>query len=335
MKDLFDLILLSSFAKNRKAVDRGISTTSYFDELFRIDISMFEWVGVTECDPIWISKYLFLTGAVGAKRDSDKILIAPDPSRVGELDQYGDGTDMIGVLVNGWPDISGKIGVDCVIGYNNSDRSPDLDLIYYPKVLANIDSSLDVQIDLSKAAPIYGVGDEMTKRTLQEVIRKIRDGEPQVILDDQILQKLSKTQSGPGIYSVHLTDPDIIRNAQYLTELWDVMLRRFCNFRGVDTRKTTKHAQVSTAEATGMDAVSWILPMDMLRARERFCEDANRVLGTNWSVKFAEPWASQYKAYQAQLMSNGEEEQVNGSSDSAGDNRPADGTSGEPGDPEE
>ena len=302
--------MLSINNKKRKGVERSLRETSYFDQLLRIDAAMFDYVGLDLYEARWLERYLITTGSVGIQQRDGRIMIAPDPSRISPLDEYGDGTQMIGVLRNGETQLSGKIGRDCVIGYNNTDRTPDLDLLYYPRIMANIDSSLDVAVDLSRSAPIYGVDNDVTKKSLESVLQKIRDGVPQVVLSDNVLKSLSKTTSSQSIYSVHLTDPDTIRNAQYYAELWDILLRRFCNGRGIDTRKTAKHAQVSTAEATGMDAVSWILPIDMLRCRQQMCEDVNRLFGTTWRVGFSEPWASQWEAYQSNLIPR-EEEQSN------------------------
>jgi hypothetical protein len=307
MFDLYDLLMLTINSKKRKGVERDVRSAAYFDLLLRIDVAMWQYDGIDLYQARWLERYLTTTGSVGIQQRDGKIMIAPDPSRISPLDEYGDGTQMIGVLRNGETQLQGTVGVDCVVGYNNSDRTPDLDLLYYPRIMANLDAALDVNVDLSKAAPIFGVDNDVTRKTLEAALQKIREGVPQVVLSDNVLKSLSKTASSPGIYSVHLTDPDTIRNAQYIAELWDILLRRFCNARGIDTRKTTKHAQVSTAEATGMEAVSWILPIDMLRSRQQMCEEVNRLCGTTWQVGFAEPWASQWLAYQANLIPREEE----------------------------
>ena len=310
MFDLYDLLMLTINSKKRKGVERDVRSAAYFDQLLRIDVAMWEYDGLDIYQARWLERYLTTTGSVGIQRRDDRIMIAPDPSRISPLDDFGDGTQMIGILRNGETQLQGTVGIDCVVGYNNSDRTPDLDLLYYPRIMANLDAALDINVDLSKAAPIYGVDNDVTKKSLEAVLQKIREGVPQVVLSENVLKSLSKTASSQGVYSVHLTDPDTIRNAQYFAELWDILLRRFCNARGIDTRKTTKHAQVSTAEATGMEAVSWIQPIDMLRSRQQMCDEVNRICGTEWSVTFADPWASQWAAYQANLIPR-EEEQSN------------------------
>lgn len=307
MFDLYDLLMLTVNTRKKKGVERDVRAAAYFDQLLRIDCAMFDYDIDADVNTRWLERYFVITGSVGLKEIDGRILIAPDPSRISPLDEYGDGTELIGILRNGETQLQGTIGKDCVIAYNNNDRTPDLDLLYYPRIMANIDAALDVNVDLSKAAPIYGVDNDITKKSLEAVLKKIREGEPQVILSDNVLKNLSKTSSSQGVYSVRLTDPDLIRNAQYFAELWDILLRRFCNSRGIDTRKTTKHAQVSTAEATGMEAVSWILPIDMLKCRQRMCDEVNRLWGRSWSVRFAEPWASQWEAYQANLIPREEE----------------------------
>ena len=290
--------LWASLAKCRKSPETPLRRITYFTQLLAVRVSMFEYICPPEVNQMWVERYLATTGAILGGLRGDRTIITPAPAREGDLDLYGDGIDGLGIPRNGEDELQGRIGEDVAICYNNSSRSPDLDLLYYPEILAEIDKSVHEIVQQCRIAPIIATDNSITGDAIRQVLTALRNGDPQVIVSENVLQQLQKAQAGQGIYGVHLVDPDLTHNAQYLAELWDVMLRRFCNMIGIDTRKTTKHAQVSDAEATGLDAVSWILPLDMLRHRQRFCEDMQRITGREWSVRFSEAWETEWRKYQ-------------------------------------
>lgn len=295
MESMYEM-LWDNLAKNRKNPETPLRRITYFTQLLAVRVSMFEYTCPDDVDQMWIERYLATTGAIlGGERDGSTI-ITPAPARTGDLNYYGDGIDGIGIPRNGEVDLIGRIGETVAICYNNSSRSPDLDLLYYPEILASIDKSVHEIVEQCRIAPIIGTDNSITGDALTQKLRALRNGEPQIIVAENELKALQKTQSA-GVFGVHVVDPDLTHNAQYLAELWDVMLRRFCNMIGIDTRKTTKHAQVSAAEATGLDAVSWILPLDMLRHRQRFCADMQRITGKEWGVKFSEAWQIEWDKY--------------------------------------
>ena len=302
MNDMFE-ILYQMLRTNRKNPDRPLRKFTYFAQLMAIRCSMFTW-SIPGTDPdaeMWIERYLACSGSILAGKQDDKIVIAPYPDRVGDLNEYGDGVDGYGVPQGGYPEIMGRIGKTVGICYNNTARSADLDLIYYPDTLAAIDQSIMDIVENCRIAPIIGTDNSVTTTAIQGILKSLRNGEPQVITSENVLKSISAAVGArPGIYSVHLVDPDYTHNAQYLAELWDVMLRRFCNMIGIDTRKTTKHAQVTADEATGLDAVSWVLPLDMLRCRQRFCETMKNITGEQWSVRFSDAWKMEFEKYNAE-----------------------------------
>lgn len=294
--DMYEF-LWASLQKSRKNPETPLRRVTYFTQLLAIRVSMFVYDAPDDVDQAWLERYLACTGAIlGGIRDGQTLITAA-PARTGDLDIYGDGIDGIGIPRNGKFDLTGRIGDDVAICYNNSSRSPDLDLLYYPEILAEIDKSIHEIIKQCRIAPLIQTGNSITCDAIKQVLQRLRDGDPQVVVDDNTMAILQKSAAGQSIFGVHLVDPDYTHNAQYLAELWDVMLRRYCNMIGIDTRKTTKHAQVSTAEATGLDAVSWILPLDMLRQRQKFCDDMTRITGYPWSVRFSDAWQIEYDKY--------------------------------------
>lgn len=296
--DMYELLYLAMRDRaSRKNPEIPLRRLTYFEQMMVFRVSMFDWKVPESVNPAWLERYLAISGAVLAGRKDGKILVTPAPAREGDLDQYGDGEDGLGIPRNGGSEIEGKIGETVGICYNNTMRSPDLDLLYYPDVLAQIDKSISEIIEQCRIAPLLCADNSVAEQEIKNVLNKLRYGEPQVITSENTLKSLQGLSSKQGIYSIHLVDPNLTHNAQYLAELWDVMLRRFTNNLGMDTRKTTKHAQVTTAEATGMSAVSWVIPLDMLRNRKEFCEKMTEITGETWEVDFSEAWKTEYERY--------------------------------------
>lgn len=300
--DLFEYLYLSMRDRqSKRSPEIPLRRLTYFEQLMTVRVSMFEWKAPASVNPVWLERYLATTGSVLAGQKDGEIKITSLPARYGDLDQYGDGEDGLGIPRNGDPEIEGKIGNTVGICYNNSMRAPDLDLLYYPEIMSQIDKSVQEIIEQCRIAPLLCADNSVAKQEIENILGQLRDGEPKVITSDTTLRSLQRLRESQGVFGIHLVDPDLTHNAQYLAELWDVMLRRFCNNLGIDTRKTTKHAQVSTAEATGMSSVSWIIPFDMLRNRKQFCELMQQITGDEWSVDFSEAWLMELDRYKAEI----------------------------------
>ena len=312
-------------------------SASYFSECLIVDLSMFDWTLDGEkvftnadgesFDAVWMEKYLNCSGSIVADVRSDNVKIAPMPSRTGNLDQYGEGTDIIGITRNG-EQIEGKNGSSVVICYHQSSRWADLDLIYYPDVLARVDDAINACLKWSKTAPLLGAPDSMTQTQIAGILDDLMNGIPKCVVDGNLLEKLRSAGVSPnGVYSVEMTRPERVALVQYLSELHDVLMRRYYTTRGLDSHKTSKHAQVNESEATGQEVISWIIPLDRLKCRKKFCEEM-QALGVNMSVDFAEPWNTLYDSFMKKLE---EPEEMEGSEEDAAEDTADEDDSGQSG----
>lgn len=276
---------------------------AYFSECLSADVAMFRWklFGETKItdsngktlDPRWIEVYLNSCGSFGAEVEDGKIKIAPFPARTGNLNQYGDAVDMFGVTRNG-DQITGTIGEDTFICYNQSSRLADLDLCYFPDLFARIDEAIEACLKWSKPAPIIAASDSKAQKTINDTIEEIMNGTPAVIVDGEILTQMRQGSS----YTVDITNPERVRNIQYLSELFDEAVKRFYTKRGIDIHRTAKHAQVTTSESDGMQVFSWVHPLDRLRNRQQFVDDLTaKHPKIQLSVEFNEPWNMAYQAF--------------------------------------
>lgn len=295
-----------------EALVKGKPTTltaraaSYFSQFLVVDLSMFtvkvngeevftDPEGNT-LDAVWLEKYFVTSGSVGAKVQNGNIIITPMPSRYGQLDQYGDPKDAIGITRNGKM-IDGANGDSIVIGYNQSSRWADLDLLYYPDVLARVDDAIDSLVQWSKAAPMITAPDSKTQTQIAGLITDLMNGIPKCVIDGDILTKMKQGTIG----TVELTDPSRAALVQYFSELHDVLTRRFYTVRGLDTHKTSKHAQVTTDEADGQEVLSWVLPLDRLRCRQQFCTDMKNAFGVDMEYTFSPMWQNLYDSFTRKL----------------------------------
>ena len=273
-----------------------VRESAYFNYLFGALVSMFEWTVPKGVDAQWLEKWLHTSGGVVGQKVDNKWLFADAPSRVGEVDMYGEGEHVIGTVIGDSRQIKGRIGEDAFICYNNVTRSPDLAMLVYSSELAECDKAIEVNTKLSAFAPIFNSPSQTIETAIKEILSKLKDGEIGVITSENILKALQGgNDNGPT--SIDLTHPERIKNVQYQSQLYDTLIRRFFSMYGLNTRSTQKLAQVSVDEINSLDCISWVLPLDMLKQRKKFCDAVNAKYNENWDVKFSEVWQQEYTAY--------------------------------------
>ena len=274
---------------------------NYTTQLLCMYKSMFAWTAPDFFDPAWAERYLAFSGNfVAGNLPDGSPAIAPNVSRVGALDIYGDGTDANAPCRGTAGTITGELGSTAFICYNNSMRMPETDLIYYPDVLATIDRSVYTLVDWSKYPPLIRATDSKVETALNSILQDLDDGKPRAVVSNNLLESMSRGYQ-QDVYSVDITNPQKIQLIQYLLEAHDVIMRRIMAKNGIDTRRTSKHAQVSVDEADGMQLASWVYPLNKLEQRQFFA-DAWTAAYPDYpiSVDFAEPWSSAYKEFLAE-----------------------------------
>ncbi len=299
---------------------------SYLTQFACLYGSMFEWSAPEFFDADWAGRYLTFSGNfVAGLLPDGRPAIAPNTSRGGMLNIYGDGTQANAPCRGTAGTITGDLGVDAFICYNNSMRTPETDLIYYPDILALIDKSVHTLVDWTKYPPLIRATDSKVETALNSILQDLDDGKPRAVVSNDLLSSMSRAYA-QDVYSVDITNPQKIQLIQYLLEAHDVIIRRIMAKNGIDTRRTSKHAQVSVDEADGMQLASWVYPLDKLRQRQLFADAwTARYPEYPISVEFAEPWASAYREYLAEqaaveAAANQIDEQPEGGAEDGGNN---------------
>lgn len=287
----------------------------YFDILLQSDLSMFTYENLPAgLDPVWIEKYLNIGGSIGITRTPEtyvpellpdapeyrpKYCVCPIPSRDGNVDQYGDGSHLAGSTAN--VSMEGDLGIDAVIIYNRDTRLPELDNMIDADALMQIDKSAAINVILSRIAPIFSCYNDKSKKALDTMLDEILDGKLKTIVSGDVKDLLKMGIDG-GTEILEITHPEKIQYIQYLSQYYDVIIRRHYNRRGLSVRTGTKAAQQSADEIHGLDAVSWIIPLAKLESRRRGFEQFNAIFGENVSVRFSEIWQQEYDAYKLRMQ---------------------------------
>lgn len=288
----------------------------YFDILLQSDLSMFTYENLPAgMDPVWIEKYLNIAGSIGITRTPEtyisellpdvpeyrpKYCVCPYPSRDGNVDQYGDGSHLAGSTDN--VSIEGTLGVDAVIIYNRDTRMPELDNMIDADALMQIDKSAAINVILSRIAPVFSCYNDKTRKALDAMLDEILDGKLKTIVSGDVKDLLKMAGLDGGTEILEITHPEKIQYIQYLSQYYDVILRRHYNRRGLSVRTGTKAAQQSADEIHGLDAVSWIIPLAKLDSRQRGFEQFNALFGENVTVRFSDVWQQEYDAYQLRMQ---------------------------------
>lgn len=263
------------------------------DFLTVAECTMFEYEGFPETvDTRFIELYLLTNGACGFGKVENGDLIVTPSHPCGEPNYYGIGTRLIGATPRGR--YEGIIGETTAYGYNNRLGLPDFEIMHTADILAETDTSIDLNILYSRYLPIPVCHDEKTKTALNSVLENLKKGISTVI-SGNILRKLET--GGSEIEVVDITDVKNSDKIQYLTHLKDDVFRQFFTYRGQCNNGTGKMAQQTKEEITGDLSISFILPIEMLNERQKMCNMVNKVFGLNTKVKFSTPWAVEYEKF--------------------------------------
>lgn len=183
--------------------------------------------------------------------------------------------------------------VDCVLWYNNSLQIPETFLTFFANELTEIDTSISLNVLNARYNHCLKVHDQKQKTQFENAIDASKDGRPIVYVDDTI--------GGNPFTSddtfLNFNDVNKIEKVQYLSQLHDDYLKRFSNMYGVSMNMSAKKAQQSEKEISGMDAMSWLIPLDMLHQAKKFCERFKKLYGVKITAHFGMVHELNFKKY--------------------------------------
>lgn len=275
----------------------------HFGYMLCADEMMFDYSGLPETiDAKFLEDYLNISGSVGIARAKDgKLYAAPYAGRTGDTNQYGEGKEVETTTPNGI-EIRGVIGETAAVIYNNTARTPQNDLWFDASTFCEIDKSSNANIIFARIAPIFAAADDKTKDAIKKIIENVIAGNLEIVTSENIFAELQLGENLSNLKTIDVTEPERIQYIQYLSQFYDVVMRRHFARRGLPMHTPTKAAQQSTDEIHGLDSVSWFYPLNKLKARREGVEMVNRIFGTSITVDFSEIWQQEYEAYKLRIL---------------------------------
>lgn len=174
-------------------------------------------------------------------------------------------------------------GVDCAICYNTQNYqfpetvNPIVDI--YADLLAHVMISTRTSVINSRVTLIPTVADDKEALRVTELIKKMYEGESYALAYE------ISDLDGKSIFPVKARDNIVV------SELADArrnILADFFSEIGVQTLAVDKRERTNLMEMDSNSQQQKISCDVMLKPRERWCEEMNRIFGTNISVKFNE-----------------------------------------------
>ena len=259
-----------------------IRLSTYFDLLFQIINNMFIWEGLPKSIPQrFLEGYMHIFGSVGVAKINDE-LVCGVSSYCGQIDAYGIGTS--GIVTTPVGAKEGKINEEVCICWNNDLMQKDKLLYEIIHFISEIDKSIDCNIVFSRFIPIPIANDKPQKVAYDEAIKSIIDGKLDTITSSNIIIE----ELGLENKTLNLTDVTQADKIQYLSKLFDDLLKRFFIFYGHNLQTINQGSQTNNDELHGYDSISRLIPEIMLKCRQEFCEQLNSTFGLNVSVRFNE-----------------------------------------------
>lgn len=282
--------------KLKGKVQTAFNHRLYFFELLEFCTGIFDWTLPEGVDPKFLERFLNSAGMCGLTKNENGEYRLSLGGLEPPFDQYAVGRHWIGETLGG-EYCSGIRGETAAVCFHNSDHVPNMDLIPVAGRLTEFDKSIQAVTRASRANPLTISHDEKTNKAFTEVHDRILDGDIVNILSENVLDDF---QGKRAVEVIEFTKPEYMRLLQYLYEAKEDEYRNFYRKYGQNLQSVAKHAQASVEEIDGADSVCFIIPRDMLEQRRRFCEEASRIFGDEFSVQFADPWKSEEKRYDAE-----------------------------------
>lgn len=239
---------------------------TYMSIIFNSLVEMFSYT-MNENDDVNTNKleeYLHTYGVAGITEHNGK-LTEVKAFPCGTLNTHGYADKFNLYFGNGNECKSGAIPtVDFALICNTSDRMPNLELTRFADMLSEVDLSQVFNIQRSRLAPVLETCTDSQRVQVENILNSISKGNWKVISKGGLEQFNNLSQ---GMNVINFNPPEAIQYIQYLSEFHNELTRRLYTLYGMSIQGTGKHAQTNSDENHGRDSVSWLMPCNMLKAR--------------------------------------------------------------------
>lgn len=168
-----------------------------------------------------------------------------------------------------------------VLWYNNALATSETFIDFISYMLTETDVSMEYNIQRSRFNPYIKVRTEKQKKQFEESMKATHDGVPVVFVDGE-----DNIFSSDENLTVDVNNAEQITKIQYLSHFYDDLLKRYSNLYGFSLNMSSKQAQQTEKEISGMDSLSWLIPCDMLNQAKEFCERFKKLYDVELTAHF-------------------------------------------------
>lgn len=270
--------------------DKDTAVTEFMANTLAKTQSMFEYEGLPDSIPQKELERLLQTMGNAFVTSVDGVLYALSGCKGGEPDVYGRAT--LYTVANPALKLNKTYDIqkDGVLIENDSNGESLLPLIGRYAVL-HTDGliSLNTASILTRITMLISAGDDKTKQSADEFLRKIQDGEFSIIGENAFFKGVNM-QTAPTTNSVYITQ---------LIEMIQYYKASMYNELGLNANYNMKRERLNLGEVS-MN-VDVLLPYvdNMLKERQNAVEKINEMFDTEISVKLASSWGLERDNYNA------------------------------------
>lgn len=240
-----------------------------------------------------IEQYLNTYGVCGVCEDEKgKIVIGIADLMSTSYYNYQKGDNVNITMIGSNRVFNKRVGIDCELIFNNSTRTPTIDIMTFSSLLTEIDVSLDKIIKMTRYCKVPVVNNQKEKDQIENIFKDIELGNLKAVTSlkndiDKLMSSYTDSKDNE-IKTIELTDVEKSNNIQYLTLLRNSLKEIFYTKYGHSIRNTAKLAQQSKDEVNDLSVTSLILPFNMLKNRKQGWVRVNELFGTNYTCEFSE-----------------------------------------------
>lgn len=198
-------------------------------------------------------------------------------------------------------------GKNAAICWNNRTHTNDMiQLSRFTELFNLVDTAQKCLMRYARLFPVFEIENQQIKDQLDRALKNADNGEPFTYVN----KGLSKIglDGEPNMKILQLGDVSAVDKIQYLSTYHNDLLRRFFTMYGMNYSQSMKQAQQSIEEIHSDINVSWIIPEDRLKQRQRFIQNYNKVFNHQATVRYSDAWMKAYKKYMEEDVTNEEME---------------------------
>lgn len=275
--------------------DKGRALNNRINYMIARLCAMFKYEGLPESIPQrMLELYLLNNGHCVVTKVNDK-LYAFFGGFGGELDEYYRPT--IYTVANPYLQYfeNLRIGSDCVLCGNDSAYFGVLPLIeQYGTALVENELSLQIANINSRIMSLITADNDTDKASADEYLKNIVKGDLSAIGESAFFDGIKTQPFANNAGNRIITD--LIEYEQYLKA-------SLYNELGLNANYNMKRESLNSSESQLNNDALTPLVDDMLNMRKAFCEDINKMYGTNITVDLASAWKENADEAQAELES--------------------------------